>query len=63
MKMKQSCLSETQKENKNVIPAKAGIQTCPCESRELYRGTGFPFSRETLDSRLRTAGMTEDEVF
>jgi len=24
----------------------------PCESRELSRGSGFPFSRETLDSRF-----------
>ncbi|MEK7307572.1 MAG: hypothetical protein AAB089_00690, partial [Nitrospirota bacterium] len=22
----------------------------PCENRELYKGIGFPFSRETLDS-------------
>jgi cytochrome c biogenesis protein CcdA len=28
---------------KNVIPAKAGIQTCPCESREPYKDlTGLP---------------------
>ena len=30
----------------------------PCENRELYKGIGFPFSRETLDSGLRPAGMT-----
>jgi hypothetical protein len=29
--------------SKNVIPAEAGIQTCPCESREPYKEpTGLP---------------------
>ena len=42
---------------KDVIPAKAGIQACPCENREpVSKNTGFP--RIKYGAGLVKPGMT-----
>ena len=44
------------------FPRKRESRRRPCEGREPYKGIGFPFSRETLDSPVSSTGQAKSST-